>query len=136
MTDRPVFGRINQNSADKVHKPTIQKSKIIKKNDFLKKLMLKVHHDEFWLRNVPQHLKFLFFMVRTHPTKNSTLELTLESSSNEFLGLFRCLLHHKRIYNDTQIKNTFFQSTLILLENCHTISPLKNPPFFSKIRVF
>ena len=31
MTDRPIFGRINQNSADKVHKPTIQKSKIIKK---------------------------------------------------------------------------------------------------------
>ena len=30
MTDRPVFDRINQNSADKVHKPTIQKSKIIK----------------------------------------------------------------------------------------------------------
>ena len=31
MTDRPIFGRINQNSADKVHKPTIKKSKIIKK---------------------------------------------------------------------------------------------------------
>ena len=36
MTDRPIFGRINQNSADKVHKPTIQKSKIIKKWFFQK----------------------------------------------------------------------------------------------------
>ena len=36
MTDRPIFGRINPNSADKVHKPTIQKWKIIKKWFFQK----------------------------------------------------------------------------------------------------
>ena len=36
ITDRPIFGRINQNSAAKVHKPTIQKSKIIKKSFFHK----------------------------------------------------------------------------------------------------
>ena len=36
ITDRPIFGRINQNSAAKVHKPTIQKSKIIKKSFFRK----------------------------------------------------------------------------------------------------
>ena len=36
MTDRPIFSRINKNSADKVHKPTIQKSKIIKKSFFQK----------------------------------------------------------------------------------------------------
>ena len=36
MTVRPIFGRINQNSADKVHKPTIQKSKIIRKWFFQK----------------------------------------------------------------------------------------------------
>ena len=36
ITDWPIFGRINQNSATKVHKPTIQKWKIIKKSFFHK----------------------------------------------------------------------------------------------------
>ena len=31
MTDRPIFVRTNQNSPDKVHKPTIPKSKIYQK---------------------------------------------------------------------------------------------------------
>ena len=36
ITDRPIFGRINQNSAAKVHKPTIKKSKIMKKSFYRK----------------------------------------------------------------------------------------------------
>ena len=36
MTDRPIFGRINQNSAAKVHKPTIQKIENYQKYFFSK----------------------------------------------------------------------------------------------------
>ena len=36
MIDRPIFGRINQNSADKVHKPTIRKIENYKKIIFSK----------------------------------------------------------------------------------------------------
>ena len=108
--------------------------------------MLKVHHDEFWLRNVPQHLKFLFF-----DGKNSSHEELIQHQFFEkstFLIFFEFHVFRKVILRRTQCKNyhlkalpmsswdlldvfctineytttprsknTFCQSTLILLEN-------------------
>ena len=62
ITDRPIFGRINQNSAAKVHKPTIQKSKIIKKLFFHKIYA----NDVSWsilVQERPTTPKVLFFLV-------------------------------------------------------------------------
>ena len=132
MTNRPVFGRINQNSADKVHKPTIQKSKIIKKWFFqtidaggaswwilaqkrptTPKVLIfvsKNSSDEkliqrqyFWKIDF-----FVFFSNLTSHVKLFSEELNVRTATWKFsqriLGLFRCILHHKRIYNDIQIK--------------------------------
>ena len=71
-------------------------------------------------------------IFRRTQRKNYHLKV-LPTNSWDFLDVF-CTINE---YTTTpRSKNTFFQSTLILLENCHTISQLKNPPFFSKIRVF
>ena len=113
MTDRPIFGRINQNSADKVHKPTIQKSKIIKKWFFFKKLILKMYHDEFWLRNFPQHLKFLFLMVRTHPMRNSSNINFLKNRLFWYFSNFTCQV--KLFLEELNVRTTtwkFFQRIL------------------------
>ena len=164
MTDRPIFGRINQNSADKVHKPTIQKSKIIKKWFFQKidaegaswwilaqkrpttpKVLIfdgkNSSHEELIQHQFFEKSTFLVFfefhvsrkvILRRTQRKNYHLKV-LPTNSWDFLDVF-CTINE---YTTTpRSKNTFFQSTLILLENCHTIPQLKNPPFLSKIRVF
>ena len=164
MTDRPIFGRINQNSADKVHKPTIQKSKIIKKWFFQKidakgvswwilaqerpttpKVLIfdgkNSSHEELIQYQFFEKSTFLVFfefhvsrkvILRRTQRKNYHLKV-LPTNSWDFLDVF-CTINE---YTTTpRSKNTFFQSTLILLENCHTIPQFKNPPFLSKIRVF
>ena len=112
MTDRPVFGRINQNSADKVHKPTIQKSKIIKKWFFQK---IDAGGASWWIlaQNVPQHLKFLFMMIRTHPTKNSS---NINFLKNRLFWYFSSLTCHvKSFLEELNVRTTtwkFFQRIL------------------------
>ena len=121
------------------------KNRKLSKNDFFKKLILKVYHDEFWLRNVPQHLKSLFLVVRTHPMKNSS---NINFLKNRLFWYFSNLTCHVKLFLENQRKNyhlkvlptnswdfldvfctineytttprskyTFCQSTLILLEN-------------------
>ena len=111
--------------------------------------MLTTYHDQFLCRNVPQHLKFLFLMVRTHPMKNSsninflknrlfcfffefhmsrevTLRRTqrknyhlkvLPTNSLDFLDVF-CTINE--CTTTFKSKNTFSQSTPVLLKNCYT----------------
>ena len=71
MTDRTVFDQINQNSADKVHKPTIQKSKIIKQWFFQ---TIDAGGASWWIlaQKRPTTPKVLILMIRTHPMKNSS----------------------------------------------------------------
>ena len=127
ITNRPIFGRINQNSADKIHKPTNEKSQIIKKCFFQKidskgvswwilaqkrpttpKVLIfddkNSSHEELIQHQFFENSTFLVFfefhfsrkvILRKTQRKNYHLKVLLE-----FLGLFRCLLHHKRIYND------------------------------------
>ncbi len=71
-------------------------------------------------------------ILRRTQRKNYHLKV-LPMSSWYFLDVF-CTINE---YTTTpRSKNTFFQSTLILLEDCHTIQQFKNPPCLSKIRVF
>ena len=145
MTDRPIFGRINQNSADKVHKPTIQKSKIIKKWFFQKidskgvswwilaqkrpttpKVLIfdgkNSSHEELIQHQFFEKSTFLVFfefyvfrkvILRRTQRKNYHRKV-LPMSSWDFLDVF-CTINE---YTTTpRSKNTFCQSTLILLEN-------------------
>ena len=149
MTDRPIFGRINQDSADKVHKPTIKKWKIIKKWFFQKtdakgvswwilaqkrpttpKVLIfdgkNSSHEELIQYQFFEKSTFLVFfefhvsrkvILRRTQRKNYHLKV-LPTNSWDFLDVF-CTINE---YTTTpRSKNTFFQSTLILLENCHKI---------------
>ena len=120
-----------------------------------------MYHDEFWLRNVPQHLKFLFFdsnnssheeliqhqffekstflvffefnvsrkvILRRTQRKNYHLKF-LPTNSWDFLDVF-CTINE---YTTTpRSKNTFCQSTLILLENCHTNPTIEKSTIFKQ----
>ena len=145
MTDRPIFGRINQNSADKVHKPTNEKSKIIKKWFFQKidskgvswwilaqkrpttpKVLIfddkNSSHEELIQHQFFEKSTFLVFfefyvfrkvILRRTQRKNYHRKV-LPMSSWDFLDVF-CTINE---YTTTpRSKNTFCQSTLILLEN-------------------
>ena len=145
MTDRPIFGRINQRSADKVHKSTIQKSKIIKKWFFQKidakgvswwilaqerpttpKVLIfdgkNSSHEELIQYQFFEKSTFLVFfefyvfrkvILRRTQRKNYHLKV-LPMSSWDFLDVF-CTINE---YTTTpRSKNTFCQSTLVLLEN-------------------
>ena len=145
MTDRPIFGRINQNSADKIHKPTNEKSKIIKKWFFQKidskgvswwilaqkrpttpKVLIfdgkNSSHEELIQHQFFEKSTFLVFfefyvfrkvILRRTQRKNYHLKV-LPMSSWDFLDVF-CTINE---YTTTpRSKNTFCQSTLILLEN-------------------
>ena len=114
-----------------------------------------MYADEFWRRNVSQHLKFLFLMVRTHTMKNSSNTNYLKKQ--HFCFFLEFDLSHKVILRGTQrknyhlkvlpinswgfldvfctmneytttlrSKNTSCQSTLILLENLHTHHIIQN----------
>ena len=145
ITNRPIFGRINQNSADKVHKPTIQKSKIIKKWFFQK---IDAEGASWWIlaQKRPTTPKVLIF-----DGKNSSHEELIQHQFFEkstFLIFFELNVSRKVILRRTQrknchlkvlptnswdfldvfctineyttttrSKNTFFQNTLILLKN-------------------
>ena len=145
MTDRPIFGWINKNSAVKVRKPTIQKSKIIKKWFFQKidskgvpwwmlaqkrpttpKVLIfgdkNSSHEELIQHQFFEKSTFLIFFefyvfpkvirIRTQ-RKNYHLKV-LPMSSWDFLDVF-CTINE---YTTTpRSKNTFCQSTLILLGN-------------------
>ena len=102
MTDRPIFGRINQNSADKVHKPTIQKSKIIK-NWFFQKIDSK--GVPWWIlaQKRPTTPKILIF-----DGKNSSHEELIQHQFFEkstFLVFFEFNVSRKVILTRTQRKN-------------------------------
>ena len=145
MTHRPVFGRINQNSADKVHKPTIQKSKIIKKwfsqkidaegvswwilaqkRSTTPKVLIfdgkNSSHEELIQHQFFEKSTFLIFFelyvfpkvirIRTQ-RKNYHLKV-LPMSSWDFLDVFRTINEYTMT---PRSKNSFCQSTLILLEN-------------------
>ena len=163
MTDRPIFGRINQNWPIKSTNPQFKKSKIIK-NIFFQKIDSKgvprwilvqkrpttpkvlilggknSSHEELIQHQFFEKSTFLIFfgfhvsrkvIISRTQRKNYHLKV-LPTNSWDFLDVF-CTINE---YTTTsRSKNTFFQSTLILLENCHTILSLKNPPFFSKISV-
>ena len=122
------------------------KNRKLSKNYFFKKLILKVYHDTFWLRNVSQHLKFLFFYGKNSSHEELIQHLFFEKST--FLVFFEFYVFRKVILRRTQrknyhrkvlpmsswdfldvfftineytttprSKNTFCQRTLILLEN-------------------
>ena len=145
MTDRPVFGRINQNSADKVHKPTIQKSKIIKKWFFQK---IDAEGASWWIlaQKRPTTPKVLIFDGKKSSHEELIQHQFFEKST--FLVFFEFNVSRKVILRRTQrknyhlkvlptnswdfldvfctineytttprSKNTFFQNTLILLKN-------------------
>ena len=148
ITDRPIFGRINQNSAAKVHKPTIQKSKIIKKSFFHKidandvswsilvqkrpttpKVLIfdgkNSSHEELIQYQFFEKSTFLLFF-EFHMSRKVTLRRTqrknyhlkvLPTNSLDFLDVF-CTINE--CTTTSRSKNTFCQSTPILLENCHT----------------
>ena len=102
MTDRTVFGRINQNSADKVHKPTIQKSKIIKKWFFQK---IDAEGASWWIlaQKRPTTPKVLIF-----DGKNSSHEELIQHQFFEkstFLVFFEFNVSRKVILRRTQRKN-------------------------------
>ena len=133
ITDWPIFGRINQHSAPKVVKPTNQKSKIIE-NWFFQKIVPKgvswwflaqehptapkvlildgknLSHEELIQHQFFEKSNFWYFSSLIHVSRKIILRRTqrknyhlkvLPTNSWDF---FRCLLHHKWIYNDTQIK--------------------------------
>ena len=160
ITDRPIFGRINQNSAAKVHKPTIQKSKIIKKSFFRKidandvswsilvqkrpttpKVLIfdgkNSSHEELIQYQFFEKSTFLVFfefyvfrkvILRRTQRKNYHLKV-LPMSSWDFLDVF-CTINE---YTTTpRSKNTFCQSTLILLENCHTNPTIEKSTIFKQ----
>ena len=102
MTDRPIFGRINQNSAGKVHKPTIQKSKIIKKWFFQK---IDAERASWWslAQKRPTTPKVLIF-----GGKNSSHEELIQHQFFEkstFLVFFEFNVSRKVILRRTQGKN-------------------------------
>ena len=102
MTDRPIFGRINQNFADKIHKPTNEKSKIIKKWFFQK---IDSKGVSWWIL-VQKRLttpKVLIF-----DDKNSSHEELIQHQFFEkstFLIFFECYVFRKVILRRIQCKN-------------------------------
>ena len=110
MTDRPIFGRINQNSADKVHKPTIQKSKIIKKWFFQK---IDAKGVSWWIlaQERPTTPKVLIFDGKnSHPTKNSSNINFLKNRLFWYFSNFTCCA--KLFQEELNVRTTtwkFFQ---------------------------
>ena len=155
ITNRPIFGRINQNSATKVHKPTIQKSKIIK-NWFFQKSDADDVSWSILVQELPTTPKVLIF-----DSKNSSHEELIQHPFAEKIAFFWLFfdfhMSRKVIFRRTQrknyhlkvlpinsrgfldvfctmneytttlrSKNTSCQSTLILLENLHTHHIIQN----------
>ena len=102
MTDRPIFGRINQNSADKVHKPTIQKSKIIKKW-FFQKIDSKGVPWSILAQKRPTAPKVLIFDGKNSSHEELIQYLFFEKST--FLVFFEFQVSRKVILRRTQRKN-------------------------------
>ena len=102
ITDRPIFGRINQNSADKVHKPTIQKSKIIKKWFFQK---IDAKGVSWWIlaQERPTTPKVLIFDGKNSSHKQLIQHQFFEKST--FLVFFEFYVLRKVIPRRTQRKN-------------------------------
>ena len=109
MTDRPIFGRINQDSADKVHKPTIKKSKIIKKKKwFFQKTDAK--GVSWWIlaQERPTTPKVLIF-----DDKNSSHEELIQYQFFEkstFLVFFEFHVSRKVILRRTQRKKYYLKA--------------------------
>ena len=102
ITDRPIFGRINQNSAAKVHKPTIQKSKIIK-NSFFRKFDAEGVSRSIIVQELPTTPKVLIF-----DSKNSSHEELIQHQffeKSNFLHFFNFHVSRKVILRRTQRKN-------------------------------
>ena len=148
ITDRPIFGRINQNSAVKINKFTIQKSKIIK-NSFFRKIDPKNVSWSILLQERPTTPKVLIFDDRNssreeliqyrfyekstflfffefHVSRKVTFKRTqrknyhlqvLPTNSLDFLDVF-CTINE--CTTTFKSKNTFSQSTPVLLKNCYT----------------
>ena len=102
ITDRPIFGRINQNSAAKVHKPTIQKPKIIK-NWFFQKSDAEGVSRSILVQELPTTPKALIF-----DSKNSSHEELIQHQffeKSHFLTFFDFHMSRKVILRRTQRKN-------------------------------
>ena len=102
ITNQPIFGRINQNSAAKVHKPTIQKSKIIK-NWFFQKSDAEGVSRSILVQELPTTPKVLIF-----DSKNSSHEELIQHQffeKSHFLTFFDFHMSRKVILRRTQRKN-------------------------------
>ena len=113
ITDRPIFGRINQNSAVKINKLTIQKSKIIK-NSFFRKID---PNSVSWSILVQEHP--ITPKVLISGGKNSSHEELIQCQFFEKLIFFLCFSNFtyrvKLLLKELNVRTTtwkFFQQIL------------------------
>ena len=128
MTDRPIFSWINQNSADKVHKPTIQKSKIIKKWFFQK---IDAKGVSWWIlaQERPTTPKVLIF-----DGKNSSHEELIQHQffeKSHFFTFFDFHMSRKVILRRTLRKNYHLKALSMNSLNFLDVFCTINQDFFS-----